>query len=148
METTKSVKEAKAIIIIGLIIGILLLGAGIIFHILHIDYFPNNKALIGLSLIPFSVALVYYLKLSLIKKYPQRMKEIIVNESDERIVHLKNETDAKSLKILQATIFLVYMGYTFMVPADIFVSVGWWLLLVIFMASFIIQAILAVRQRS
>lgn len=147
METAKIVKEAKIIMMIGLIIGVILLGAGIIFSILQMNLFPNNRAIIGLSFIPLSVAFIYYLKLLWIKKYPQTIKEIIINESDERLVALKNEADAKAFKILQATIFLVYTGYTLMVPADIFESVGWWILLIILFVSFIAQAIFGVRQR-
>ena len=70
------------------------------------------------------------------------MRNIIINESDERLVALRNEADAKAFKALQGALFLTYMGYTLMVPEDIFESVGWWIILVLLFISFISQGIL------
>jgi hypothetical protein len=78
-----------------------------------------------------------------IKKSPNKMKEILVNESDERLVALKNEADAKAFRIVQSALFLAYMGYTLMVPEDIFESVGWWILLVLLFISFISQGVIS-----
>ena len=117
------------IMLVTLSIGIVLLAAGIIFSLMGIYFIQNNKAFIGLSFIPLSVAFVYYIKLSRIKKSPQKMRNIIINENDERLVALRNEADAKAFKALQGALFLTYMGYTLMVPEDIFESVGWWIIL-------------------
>jgi hypothetical protein len=108
----------------------------------YIKLIKNNKAIVGLSFIPLSVALVYYLKLMRIKKSPYKMREILVNENDERLVALKNEADAKAFRIIQGALFLTYMGYTLMVPEDIFESVGWWILLVLLFVSFISQGVI------
>ena len=143
MNTQKIVKEAKIIMTIGIIFGAVLLGLGIVFSIMDVSFISNKRALIGLSLLPFSVAFVYYLKLTGIKKTPEKMKNIIINENDERLVALKNEADAKAFKIVQAAIFLSYMGYTLMVPEDIFESVGWWLLIILLFITFISQGLLA-----
>lgn len=143
MNTEKIVKEARIIMIIGIIVGVVLLGIGIVFSIIDVSFISNKKAIIGLSFIPFSVAFVYYLKLSRIRKAPQKMKNIIINENDERLVSLKNEADAKAFKVIQGAIFLSYMGYTLMVPEDIFESVGWWILMVLLFITFISQGILA-----
>jgi uncharacterized membrane protein len=143
MNTQKIVKEAKMIMTIGIVLGALLLGLGILFSILDVSFISNKRALIALSLLPFSVAFVYYLKLSGIKKTPEKMKNIIINENDERLVALKNEADSKAFKITQAAIFLSYMGYTLMVPEDIFESVGWWLLIILLFITFISQGLLA-----
>jgi hypothetical protein len=70
------------------------------------------------------------------------MRSIIVTDMDERLVALKNEAQAKAFKILQGTLFLTYMGYTLMVPEDIFETVGWWILLILLFTSFITQAVL------
>ncbi|MEW6696104.1 MAG: hypothetical protein ACOY35_08915 [Bacillota bacterium] len=145
MNPEKIVKEARAIMVVSIIIGVVLLGAGIVFGIMDVGFISNKRALIGLSLIPLSVAFVYYLKLSRIKKSPQKMKNIIISESDERLVTLKNEADAKAFKIIQGAIFLSYMGYTLMVPEDIFESVGWWILMVLLFITFMSQAILAMK---
>lgn len=142
MNTEKIVKESKVIMLLTLSIGIVLLVVGIIFEFMEINLIPNNKAITGLSFIPLSVAFVYYVKLSRIKKSPQKMRNILINENDERLVALKNEADAKAFKILQGILLLTYMGYTLMVPEDIFESVGWWIILISLFISFISQGIL------
>lgn len=142
MNTKKVMKESKVIMIVTLAIGLIILAIGIVFSLLDVTLIKNNKAIIGLSFIPLSVAFVYYLKLTGIKKSPHKMREIIVNESDERLVALKNEVDAKAFRIIQGALFLTYMGYTLMVPEDIFESVGWWILLVLLFVSFISQGII------
>lgn len=145
MNTEKIVKTAKIMMIVSIGVGILLLILGIVFSLTDASFITNNRALVGLSLIPFSLALVYYIKLSRIKKSPQSMKNIIINESDERLVSLKNEADAKSFRIVQATIVLFYMAYTLIVPEDIFESIGWWILLVLLFITFLSQGILSYR---
>lgn len=145
MNVEKIVKEARVIIIVGLVIGFLLLGLGVVFNILDMDFIGNNRALIGLSFIPFSVAVIYFIKLLGIKKTPDKMKNIIITESDERLVALKNEADARAFKIVQGAIFLGYMGYTLMVPEDIFEAVGWWILMGLLFIAFMSQGILAAR---
>jgi len=145
MNTEKIVKEAKLIMLICLIIGIVLLGAGIVFSFIDVSFITNPRAIVGLSFIPLSVAFVYYLKLAKIRNNPERMKKIIIQESDERLVALKNEADAKALKIIQGSIFLAYMGYTLMVPEDIFESVGWWILLVLTLIAVSVQGFMNSR---
>jgi len=106
---------------------------------LDISLISNNKALIGLSVIPLSMAFVYFIKLTRIKKSSQKMRSIIIKENDERLVALNNEADAKTFKILQGALFLTYCGYTFMVPENVFKSVGWWILIIILLGSFFLQ---------
>ena len=142
MDTKKIVKEAKEIIVVTFVVGITLLIVGIAFTLLDIKLLANNKALIGLSFLPLSVTAVYYFKLRKINKAPQKMRNIIINENDERLLALRNEADAKALKILQGALFLTYMGYTLIVPADIFESVGWWLIFILFFVAFVSPAIL------
>jgi len=141
MNTEKIVKESKLIMLITLITGIVILAVGLIFDFMKIDL-VDNKAIMGLSLTPLSVAFVYYLKLSAIKKSPQKMRDIIITESDERLVAVKNEANSQALKIQQGALFLTYMGYTLMVPEDVFESIGWWILLILLLVSFMSQAIL------
>lgn len=145
MDTQKIAKESKIIMIVTLTLGIVLLAVGIVFSVLDVNLIPNNKAIIGLSLIPFGVAFAYYIKLSRIKKSPQAMRSIIINENDERLIALRNEADAKAFKILQGTLFLTYMGYTLIVPEDIFESVGWWILMSLLFISFISQGIISMN---
>jgi len=141
MNTEKIVKETKTIMLSTLLIGITLLELGILFGWMGITLIPN-RALIGLSFIPLTVALMYYIKLVSIRKSPEKMRPTIIDESDERLVALKNEANARAFKILQGALFLSYMGYTLMVPADIFESVGWWILMSLLMLSFFSQGLL------
>ena len=145
MNTEKIVKEAKVIMLVCLTIGIMLLGAGILFSFIDVSYIENPRALVGLSFIPLCTAFVYYLKYTKIRNSPQKMKKIIIQESDERLVALKNEADAKVLKIIQGSIFLGYMGYTLMVPEDIFESVGWWILMVLTLVAISVQGFMNSR---
>jgi xanthosine utilization system XapX-like protein len=143
MNTEKIIREYKAIIMVTLVIGLALLAVGTIFTLLNLRLVPNNKAIVGLSFIPLGVAVAYWIKLTIIRKSPLKMHDTIINENDERLVSMKNEADAKSFKIIQGALFLAYMGYTLMVPEDIFESLGWWLLLVLLFISFISQAIMS-----
>ena len=143
MNTEKILKESKLIMMVTFVVGVLLLATGIAFTLLDVTLIKNNRALIGLSLIPLSVGFMYYYKYTQIKKSPSKMKEIIINENDERIVNLRNEADAKAFMIVKGVIFLAYMGYTLMVPEDIFEAVGWWLLLVILFVTFMSQGLIA-----
>lgn len=145
MNTEKIIKETKVIMIVTLAIGLVLLVTGISFDLLDIRIIKNNRAIVGLSFIPLCVSCVYCLKLKRIKKSPHKMREILVNENDERLVALKNEADAKAFRIIQSALFLTYMGYTLIVPEDIFESVGWWILLVLLFVSFISQGVIHTR---
>ena len=142
MNTEKILKESRLIMIVTFVVGVLLLATGIAFSLLDVTLIKNNRALIGLSLIPLSVGFMYYYKYTQIKKSPNKMKEIIISENDERIVTLKNEADAKAFMIVKGVIFLAYMGYTLMVPEDIFEAVGWWILLVILFVTFMAQGLI------
>ena len=145
MNTKKIEKETKVIIIVILTIGIILLATGVVFSFLGYRVLPNNKALIGVSFMPLGVALIYYLKLTKIRKSPEKMRSIIISENDERIAALKNDADAKTLKIIKGLLFMSYMGYTLMVPEDIFEAVGWWILLGLFFTTFMLQGILTAK---
>ena len=143
MNTEKIVKESKVIMIVTLIIGIAILAVGIIFSLMDLKLIPNNKAIVGLSFVPLGVAFAYYFKITRIKKSPQKMHNLIITENDERLVSLKNEADAQAFKIIQGALFLTYMGYTLIVPEDIFESVGWWIILSLLFISFISQGIMS-----
>lgn len=146
MRKEKIVKEAKAIFIVTFVLAIALLAASITLSRLDVNIL-NNKAVGALSLIPFSVAFIYLSKLLGIQRYPQKMRSLIIHETDERLVAAKNEVDAKALKITQATMVFGYMGYTLMIPEDIFEAVGWWLILALTFISFLAQAIIGISKK-
>lgn len=141
MSGEKIVKETKTVMIVSLIVGFVLLAVGLVSRQFNIALISDNKALLALSLLPLSLALVSFLKLSRIKKSPQKMRSIIIKESDERLVALNNEADAKTFKILQGVLFLVYFGYTFIFPQEVFKSVGWWILIILLLGSMFLQGI-------
>ncbi|MGR3764139.1 hypothetical protein [Rossellomorea sp. NS-SX7] len=130
MSAEKIVKETKVTIGVSLLVSMALFITWFIFEIAEFS-FTNNKALLALSLIPFSTAIASSLKLMKIKKNPK----VIVSETDERLVAEKNEADAKALKLLQGVLFLSYLGYTFIIPEDTFKSIGWWITLGILLLS-------------
>lgn len=121
MSAKKIVKEIKLTILVSLLVSMALLVAWFIFEISDIPF--ANKSLLALSLISSSAALASFLKLLKIKKDPN----VMVSETDERLVAEKNEADSKALKLLQGVLFLSYLGYTFIIPEDIFKAIGWWI---------------------
>ncbi|SEN47597.1 hypothetical protein SAMN04488134_101173 [Amphibacillus marinus] len=130
MDTESVIKAAKLKICVGIVVSIGLFITWFIFETSELS-FSNHKVFIALSLIPFSVSLVSFLKLMKLNKYPQT----IVAETDERLVAEKNEADAKTLKIIQGTLFLIYLSYTFVIPDDIFKTIGWWMTLLVLLIS-------------
>lgn len=142
MDTGRIVRESKTMMMVSLVVGVIILGVGIVFSMMGSGIISNPKAIVGLSFIPFGVAFTYYMKMVSIQKAPQKMKEIIIQENDERLHALKNEADAKALRIVEGILFLTYTGYTLAVPGDIFEAVGWWLLMIVMFAAFIIQGIM------
>lgn len=143
MDTEKIIRDSKVIMIVTVVIGVMLLAAGASFSFMNINIISNNRAIIGLSFIPFGVAFAYYFKIRSIKKSPQKMRSIIISESDERLISLRNEADAKAFKITQGALFLAYMGYTLLFPEDIFEAFGWWLMLIVMFVSFFAKAMMS-----
>jgi predicted membrane chloride channel (bestrophin family) len=142
MNTEKLVSQTKFNIIVSIITGVLLLLTGIIFSMFDLVPVKMTKAITGLSFIPFGFAFANFINLLRIKKSPQKMRTVIVSHNDERLVAIRNEADARAFRILQWLLFMVYMGYTLMVPNDIFEAVGWWIILIILFVSYILQGIL------
>lgn len=146
METKNGTAEAKWIGGIAFVIGAMLFIAGLTFQLMDVHIVSNNKALIALSLIPFSVAFVYYTRASKLLNSNQRLAKRRIRQMDERLVAARNESDALSFKILQAALFVSYMSYTLFVPDDVFRSVGWWMLMGLLMLSFLAQTVLSKRS--
>jgi len=147
MNTTKIERESKAISLVALVVGMILLAIGIVLSVFQITIISNNKALIGLSFVPLAVAFIYFFKYLKIKNTPEKMQETIITETDERLVASKNEADAIAFKILQGALFLAYLGLTLMFPEQIFESAGWWFLTILLFISFITQAILHLKRQ-
>ena len=142
MDTSKIIRESKTMMMVSLVVGVIILVAGIAFSMMGNGLTSNPKAIVGLSFIPFGAAFTYYMKMVSIQKAPQKMRDVIIQENDERLHALKNEADAKALRIVQGLLFLTYTGYTLMVPGDIFEAVGWWLVMILMFAAFIAQGVM------
>jgi len=147
MSTKKIVKETKLIMFSFLIVGLVLLAAGIIFSVFKVNIIQNNKAIIGLSFIPLSMAFYYFIRLLLIKKSSKNMHNAIIFQYDERLVTIRNEADAKAFRILQWILFMVYIGYTLIIPDDVFESVGWWIILGLLLISYMLQGIFSILSK-
>lgn len=143
MNTEKILKNTKTTIMIGLTTGFLLLLLGLTIGSLNKSFEIYRKGIVALSFIPFSVSIASYIKLRMVKSNPVKMKNLIISESDERLITIKNEADAKAFRIVQAAVFMSYMGYTLLVPEDIFKAVGWWILLTLLLVTFVSQGIIA-----
>jgi len=141
MNTEKILRESKIIILISLAAGLALLAAGLYFQFSGLSPIPNVKALTGLSFIPLGVALAHFIKYKSISRHPEKNRSLIVSENDERLVAVRNEASALAFRIFRGILFLAYFGYTLIVPDDIFVAAGWWILLGLFFAAFMLQGI-------
>jgi hypothetical protein len=126
----------------NLIAGILLITAGILLNILNSPLIENKKAIIGLSFIPLGTSLYSWLNIYFIKKFPKGMKPVIVSENDERLVAIRNEADAITFQVLRWALMLVFFGYTFMVPKDIFETPSWWIIFGFYFMSYMLQGVL------
>jgi predicted membrane chloride channel (bestrophin family) len=141
MNTEKIVGQTRFNIIISISTGVLLLLTGIIFSVFGLVPVKIAKATVSLSFIPFGFAFANFVNLLRLKKSPQKMQTVIIAHNDERLVAIRNEADARAFRILQWLLIMVYIGYTLMVPDDIFEAAGWWIILIVLFVSYILQAI-------
>ncbi len=141
MRGEKSVREAKMVMTVSIIVGLILLAVGFLSNAVDNPFISDSKPLLALSLLPLSMAFVSFLKVSRIKNSPELMRKLLIKENDERLVALNNAADAITFKILQGALFLAYFLYTFMFPEKIFESVGWWMLLTLLLGSMLLQGI-------
>ena len=140
MNSEKVIKTTKAVMIFNLFVGIALIVLSLILRGLDMELISNQKAIVGVSFIPLGIALASFLTLTFMKKDPKG--PLVVYEQDERIRTLRMESDSKAFRALRWALTLVYFGYTFMVPEDIFEAPGWWITLAFFFMSFMLPGIL------
>lgn len=142
MITIKNSKRTVVNMYASLAIGLIILISGTLMAVMDMNFINNEKAVIGLSFIPLGNALYLWINQIFIKKYPAKMKPMVISENDERIVAMQNEADSITFRILRYALLLLYFGYTFMVPDDIFEAPSWWIMLAFFMASYLLQGLL------
>lgn len=142
MNNFSSSKLKKIKIGANLGVGLALIAAGIILRVTDSNIIENTKAVIGLSLIPLGIALYLWLSLIFAKKYPKNMNQMNIMENDERLRAIGYRADSTAFRILRWALMLLYYGYTFMSPDDVFETASWWIVLVFFMLSYLLQGIL------
>ncbi len=126
-------KQKKLVLLGNAAVGALLIGAGL---------FTGIKGITALAFIPLAMAGFSGVLLVMLKKYPRKMLPMVISETDERIKAVKNHSDSITLRLLRWALTLVFLGYTFLVPDDIFVSPMWWITFVFFFLSHMLQAFL------
>lgn len=142
MNSFSSSKMTKIKIAANLVVGLALVAVGIYLRVTGSNIVENSRAIIGLALIPLGIALYLWLSLVFAKKYPKNMKKVHIMENDERLRAINHRADSTTFRILRWALMLLYYGYTFLTPDDIFESAGWWIVLGFFMVSYLLQGIL------
>lgn len=117
------------------IVGIVFLLIGIAEATHIINFTSNNKIFFGLAIIAFGAAIAPFINYYLIKKDPSSMETVIVAESDERNISIKNAALAKSYSILRWILLYVFFAYTFLFPKEALVTFGWWSITLICLGS-------------
>ena len=140
MNSERVIKTTKAVMIINLCVGMSLICVNLLLKGLDIEFLSNPRAIVGISFIPFGIALASLFTLTMMKRNPSG--SLVIYEQDERIRNIRNETDSKAFRILRWALMLVYFGYTFLVPEDIFEAPGWWITLAFFFMSYMLPGIL------
>ena len=142
MELNKHVKKTKTYLALSLAAGVVMLAAGILFETLGVHLLDNNKAIIGVSFIPLGLALAFGLNLTMAKRNPKGMRSIMAAETDERLAALRHQADSITFRALRWALALLFCGYTFAYPAEVFESAGWWIVFGFFFAAFMLQGVL------
>jgi hypothetical protein len=119
--------------------GAIFLLLGLVQSLNIVNITGNAKVLFGLAVFAFCAGIGPFYNFYLLKKDAASMKPIVVSESDERNLTVRNETYARTFSILQWVITYIFFGYTWLFPKEIFVSFGWWSILVIFMSAILIK---------
>jgi hypothetical protein len=133
MDTANIIKKEKTVLAVNLTLGIVVLAAGAL-----INPFGYQKVLVAISFILFGLSVSSLVKVAKLKKNPS----VFIEEFDERIVAAKNNADAMSLRIIRYIMLLVFMAYNFISPQEIFESANWWIILIIFLLTVLLPAVL------
>jgi hypothetical protein len=144
----KIVHDTRTKIVASLIAGATLVGAGIVAAVLRPDLSQFGKTLVSLSFIPFAVSLSHWLNICLLRRRPQAMRPFVVAESDERLIAQRNEAEAAASRVMRFALYLTFLGYSLLVPADVFVAAGWWILLALLFVSYALPMFMLYRMNA
>ncbi len=141
MDQSKATKSMSLNFIIYLSIGLVLLAGGIAVRVFQLPLLENNKAIVALSFIPLGLATYFGVTAALMKRNPKYTRAIAAEQSDERINGLKQRADSITYQTMRIIVSLVFFGYTFAFPSEIFESAGWWITLAFFFLAHMMQGI-------
>ena len=102
------------------------------------------KGLIGLSLVPAVRGLMDAVILYMVRTQPKKMLPLVISETDPRIQSVKKDADSTTFRILRWALLLLALGYTLVVPGDVF-TVLWWIITLLAVGSYLLQALLLKR---
>ncbi len=102
------------------------------------------KGLVGLSLVPAFRGLIDAVILFMVYRQPKRMLPLVISETDPRIQSVKREADSLTLRFIRWALLLLALGYTLVLPEEIF-SVLWWIITLLAICSYLLQAVLLKR---
>ncbi len=127
MESGLIINKLKTELKVNLILGLVLLIAGIFVELYDVQILDNNRFIVALSFIPLGLFVASLIKIYYVKKNPNKY----VDEYDERLIASRDKADAQSLRIIRYLLFLAFFGYSFAESNEVFESLSWWLLLII-----------------
>jgi len=118
----------------------ILVGLGEVTNTINIVDTIQAKVFFGMAIIAIASAGTAFYSYYLLRKSSKAMEAIVVAESDERTIAVKNEAYAKTFLILKWLLTYTFFTYTFLLPKEVFVSFGWWSLLLIYLSSLLMSA--------
>jgi hypothetical protein len=127
MESGPMINKLKTELKVNLILGLVLLIAGIFVELYDVQILDNNRFIVALSFIPLGLFVASLIKIYYVKKNPNKY----VDEYDERLIAAREKADALSMRIIRYLLFLAFLGYSFAKSSEVFESLSWWLLLII-----------------
>lgn len=141
MDTSRIIRQKRMEIRANLVAGVVLLLAGLLLAGFKVQAVPNPKAVFALGFIPLGLAFSSWVMLNGIQKRPEEMKDIIVSINDERLAAARNQAEAAANRVFRWLVCLVFLGYSLIVPGDVFRAIGWWLILVLFCLSYVLPLV-------
>lgn len=142
MFSKKSKTNLLVQLIANLTAALLLAGGAIALELMNSPLTDNKKALFALSFIPFALGMYALASLFLLKKHPEKMKPVVLSENDERLAAFRDKADAITFRFIKWALLLIFFGYTFIVPADIFETAAWWIVFGLFFVSNVLSPVI------
>lgn len=144
MDANKVTRKMNLSFVVCLAAGLLLLAGGLTLQLLDIHLLENNRAVVALAFIPLALATYFGLTAALMKRNPKYSRTVAAEQADERITALKHRADSITYRTMRWALSLVFLGYTFAFPSEIFESAGWWITFGFFFLAHMMQGVVLV----